>query len=1127
MTTYWHSRLWKSSITIAFILRGSIVFAPGRVVLAQIIADETLGNESSVVTPDNIKGVESERISGGAVRGNNLFHSFREFNIGEDKGGYFENPAAIENIFSRVTGSNPSEILGTLGVLGNANLFFINPNGILFGPNASLDLRGSFLATTADSIVFPDEKQFSATNPEAPPLLTVNVQQPIGLEFQGRERTISHQGNLAVDFGQNLALVGGNLILDGGIIFATGGRVELGGLSAAGEIGINADNSLSFSDGIERADVTLTNAAEVDVRAGGGGSITINARNVDISGGELGAASNLRAGIAADSGSPTAQSGDITLKATDTISVSQGSGILNRVEESGVGNAGGINITTANLSLTQGGRVNASTFGVGDARAITIEAFGTILIDGESQAGSVSGIFSRVQGEGNSGGIDITTTNLYLTRGSVLEANTFGAGDAGAITIEASSTISIDGEDRVGFPTAILSQVGGLGNSGGIDITTTDLSLTWGGRVDASTVGVGDAGAITIEASGTISIEGEIKAGFSSGIFSQVGGLGNSGGIDITTTDLSLTRGGRIDANTAGQRDAKAITIEASGTISIEGETQAGVRSGIFSQVVGLGNSGGINITTTNLFLREGGVVTASTAGQGDAGVIMINALGTISADGEDRAGVSSGIFSQVTSKGEGDSKGINITTANLSLTRGGRVDASTFGVGDAGAITIKASDTISIEGEDRAGVSSGIFSVVQGVGDSRGINLTTTDLSLREGGAVNTSTAGQGDAGEIVIFASDAIFAEGKTKDGVSSGIFSRVEDAARGNTQGINITTAHLFVTNDAQISVESLGQAKAGDLTVTSNTLEASSGGQLQTSTSGNFDAGSITLKVADSINLAEEGSGIFANTQKGSTGNGGSIFIDPNTVIIRDSAQIAVNSFGSGIGGNIDLQAGSLTLDKGTITAETTSNQGGDINLTISDLLTLRNNSQITATAGTDEAGGNGGNIVIDAPFIIAVPQENSDIIANAFEGDGGNIIINANGIFGIEFRDRETPLSDITASSEFGRQGEVEINTSGIDPTRGLNNLPQDTVEVEVAESCQTVGGKSTLEFFDIGRGGLPPNPDDLFSSEIVIAEWIPLALVDEKKQAPTSKKSFTGDKIKNMTLLANFTCQSK
>ena len=129
--------------------------------------------------------------------------------------------------------------------------------------------------------------------------------------------------------------------------------------------------------------------------------------------------------------------------------------------------------------------------------------------------------------------------------------------------------------------------------------------------------------------------------------------------------------------------------------------------------------------------------------------------------------------------------------------------------------------------------------------------------------------------------------------------------------------------------------------------------------------------------------------------------------------------------------------------------------------------------------------------------------------------------------GIEFRDKETSLSDITASSEFGQEGEVEINTNGVDPTRSLNNLPQDTVEAEVAQGCQTVGGQPTLEFFAIGRGGLPPNPDDLFSSDVIIAEWIPLDLAEEKLQEQTLEGNFTEDEIKKMTLLTVFPCQSK
>ncbi len=137
-------RVTYVSVSVIVAISQVIIVGLNESITAQIIPDNTLGTESSVVTPDNINGLESDRISGGVETEGNLFHSFREFNINEGKGAYFENPAAIRNIFSRVTGNNPSDIMGRLGVLGNANLFFINPNGIIFGNNASLDIKGSF-----------------------------------------------------------------------------------------------------------------------------------------------------------------------------------------------------------------------------------------------------------------------------------------------------------------------------------------------------------------------------------------------------------------------------------------------------------------------------------------------------------------------------------------------------------------------------------------------------------------------------------------------------------------------------------------------------------------------------------------------------------------------------------------------------------------------------------------------------------------------------------------------------------------------------------------------------------------------------------------------------------------------
>ncbi|MGJ3249112.1 MAG: filamentous hemagglutinin N-terminal domain-containing protein [Elainellaceae cyanobacterium] len=181
---------------------------------AQITPDATLGAESS-----RIRAVNQMRdsIEGGAIRGGNLFHSFEDFNIGEGREAYFANPAGIANILSRVTGSDVSDILGTLGVDGTANLFFLNPNGIIFGPNARLDISGSFVASTGDRLTFPDGSEFSAKNPEAPPLLTLNV--PVGLQRGTAPRdgsVIASQGSLAT--GQDLMLFANEVDLQGQVI---------------------------------------------------------------------------------------------------------------------------------------------------------------------------------------------------------------------------------------------------------------------------------------------------------------------------------------------------------------------------------------------------------------------------------------------------------------------------------------------------------------------------------------------------------------------------------------------------------------------------------------------------------------------------------------------------------------------------------------------------------------------------------------------------------------------------------------------------------------------------------------------------------------------------------------------
>jgi large exoprotein involved in heme utilization and adhesion len=212
------------------------------------------------------------------------------------------------------------------------------------------------------------------------------------------------------------------------------------------------------------------------------------------------------------------------------------------------------------------------------------------------------------------------------------------------------------------------------------------------------------------------------------------------------------------------------------------------------------------------------------------------------------------------------------------------------------------------------------------------------------------------------------------------------------------------------------------------------------------------------------------------------------LTPRQVIIRDGAKISVNSDGTGDAGNITLQGGILTLDnKASISAQTAGSQGGNININLQDVLVLRRGSQISTTAGTAFAGGDGGNITINAPFIVALPQDNSDITANAFTGKGGNVNIRAQGVFGIEARSQPTPQSDITASSQFGISGQVIINTPNVDPTQGLVELPTGITDVSrlIDNSCVAIAPKNGSEFIVTGRGGLPPSPDDFLSGDVV------------------------------------------
>jgi large exoprotein involved in heme utilization and adhesion len=310
----------------------------------------------------------------------------------------------------------------------------------------------------------------------------------------------------------------------------------------------------------------------------------------------------------------------------------------------------------------------------------------------------------------------------------------------------------------------------------------------------------------------------------------------------------------------------------------------------------------------------------------------------------------------------------------------------------------------------------------------------------------------------------------------GTGGGILASTGPDSTGNGGSISISNPQsLKIQGGAQVSASTEGTGKGGIVDLTARKVVLDSQGQISAKTAGSGDAGDITIKATENLLLSEAGTGLFSTTTSGSAGNGGNISVfTAKDIKVRSSAEISVDSQGTGTGGNIELAADNLSLDnQARISAETFSTDGGNITLTLADLLLLSGGSQISTTAGTADAGGDGGNITINTDFIVA--EGNSDITANAFLGRGGNVDITTQGIFGLEFRENLTPLGDITASSQFGLSGTVVINNPNVDPSSGLINLPEpkDDPSDRVIVGCAASEGNS---FTLTGRGGLPADP---------------------------------------------------
>ncbi len=700
---------------------------------AEVTLDGSLGPAAALPGPDYQIGADV-----GQPHGGNLFHSFQDFNLQSHESATFSGPDNVQNIISRVTGGNPSSIDGTLrSTIPNADMYFLNPYGIMFGPNAKLDVQGGFHASTADYLRLSDGGRFEARTPNNS-LLTVAPVAAFGFLTDTPATITTQDSTLIVPPMKPLSLIGGNLQFQGSIpvqfddtntyatfasslLHTTGGQISLVAIGSAGEVLMNEDLAMTGRGG----DITL-NRTLIDTSSLGSG-------NLKIRGGRL-------------------QMHDSTLQA-NTLGEFPGGVMDIKLTES-------LNVDSTSFYFNACSSKALSTQGQGGSIAIKVPEFTASRI-----------ILATTTLGATAGDVDIAVMRLNLLEGAGITSGSVGLAKSGDLTINATESILISGRsvgsrpvnnimitDMSSFIDSTTYTVEGNSLGGGaIDLTTPQLDMV-GGFITSSSLGTGDAGDIVIHADNVNLIQGGMistvahRAGLAGNIRLEVKDMLFLSG-RLNSTFVAPITGVRLEHN---QSNITSFSLSGSGgQLDLTAKTIHLTKEAVISaSSMGLGErTSSINLQAENFLLTEGAQINSSNgfyagtaflsgSGSGIGGEIRIQAK-QLTLSGHQHLQLT-GIFSNTYNQGPGGN--LFVQTDSLDITGDAAISARSYGLGEAGQINLQASH---LHLAQHGSISTAATQAGGGNIDLTGLS----GLLYLDHGEITTSVAtGHGSGGNITI---------------------------------------------------------------------------------------------------------------------------------------------------------------------------------------------------------------------------------------------------------------------------------------------------------------------------------------------------------------------------------------